>query len=408
MSEIFVEWPEPIQPDSSTLFLQTDVIGVNPRDLFIPAGIAGPRRRRSIVTRGGTLGCGDYRVAIEPRGGGLEVMRLRHTQVQYTRLWCATGQITVNVEGIAECAPVCDDLRKLAAWQYEFVIYRNNVEVARGPLIRPEVTASSGTLGGDGMSAWLRRRALRGDLTPGTPLDPVDLGISVMASAQSYAIAGHAYGASPGLSADARTRVGVAVIPELPARQKASEAFGKLVEQGLVWTDGPGHSIILGGPDLFGTEPIATLRDSDFVTPPTITGAGDEQVNGWIVESEDQEADQEPFIGYAYDEDSIIRNGLLEDVARVPGLTTQDAANRAAAARLIASKEMPRHVTGGTLSQDAPVDINKLYPGTILRVVLEGCLPEEQIVRLSGLDATANAGGETVKVSFSEADVGIE
>lgn len=407
MSEIFVEYPEPILSDSSTLFLQTDVIGVNPRDVFIPGGIAGPRRRRSVISRGGTLGCGDYRVALEPRGGGDEVMRLAHTRVHYTRSWCATGVIEVDIEGIADCNPRCDDLRKVSSWEYEFVVYRNNEEVARGPIIRPEVQASSGKLAGDGISAWLRRRTLRTDLTPITPLDPVDLALAVLASAQSYMDRGFARGASPGITADARGRVGVAVVPELPARQKASEAFGKLVEQGLVWTDGPGHTIIIGGSDLYGDLPVATLRDSDFIEPPAVTGAGDEQVNAWTVESEDQEADTPPFIGTAYDQESIIRSGLLEDVARVPGLTSQGDADLAALARLDATTDMPRHITGGTLGQDAPILIRQLYPGTILRVVLDGCIPEEQVVRLSGVDVTADSGGESVKVSFSEAS-GVE
>lgn len=392
----------PVSDDPRVSFATVGPVGPNPfaepSDIVI--GPVGPRRHRSVVRRGGTLGCGTYTVAVEPRGGGPTLMRLDMSDLTFERPWSQVGSCEVGVSGVTECSSVCADMLDLRPWRHELVFYRTArdevEEVFRGPIARVRVKGSTGRIYGYDLSAWLRKRYLRIALTPTVPIDPTELAAAVVGEAMLR-------DPSPGLVSRRVGVVGVDVAPELPRWQKASDALATLVQSGLAWSV-IGREILLGDANLIGTEVMTRLHEFDFAEPPEVEWDGDAQANEVTVIPEELEAgvQEDDYLysaGRQVDADS---DGLLEDVVKEPVISRREAA-LSAWDRSTASRVAPIHITGGTLTQDAPVTMNQLRQGTLLGVSVEGCMNVEQVLRLTGVKCSAVPGSEAVEISVSKA-----
>lgn len=357
------------------------------------------RRHRSVVVRAGTLGCGEYRATIEPMGGGIALALLRYTGIEYSRTLRGVGELHVTVAGVESCSDQCPDWQSLAAWRHEVVVYRNDDEVARTPLIDPKLKRGEGTLGGGDMASWLEKRLLHVSHIPSAPTDPTLIATSIISDAMSV-------DARPGLTADYRGLVGVPVVPDLAAySQHSLDALNSLVDAGLCWT-ASGRRILVGPDDLYGSEIVATLRDGDWTDSPEVNGSGAVQANTWYVQpdqaavSEDPDVEAPVVIGAYSDPTAWLDDGVLERLGTDAGVVTTDDAVRVATQRVAITRQTPRVVQGGTLAQDAPITIDKLNPGRLFVLDLATCYPTTQIMRLSGVRVSAAPGKESVAVTF--------
>lgn len=356
-------------------------------------------RRRSAVIRAGTLGCGEYRVTVEPRGGGLPLMRVDYTGISYSRVLNEHAELQVGVAGVQECSRSCPDFKSLDPYRHEMVVWRNDLEVARGPLVTPELQRGVGTMTGQGMSGWLAKRVLHRDHTPVAPTDASVVAVGIVSDAMQP-------DSSPGLVAEWMGELGVKGQWELKAfSQLADDALRSVQDSGLYWTC-LGRTIYIGPPDLWGTDITATLRAGDWTDPPKVTGLGVSKANRWYVVPDqaaaesDEEGNTTPVLGAYEDTAAALEDGLLEAISSDPGVTTQADADTSAKTLTLLTRTTPRSISDGTLGQDAPVTMDKLIPGRLFRVELQDCYPTSQVLRLNAIRANASPGSESVSVTF--------
>lgn len=355
-----------------------------------------------VQIRAGVLGCGEYRAAIEPLGGGFELIRLAWSAISFSRAWTSTGEIHISVNGVTRCSAECQNLQSLRPWRHELVILRDGVEVARGPLIIAETQGDSAELTGQDMSGWLAHRVLHEVSTPLTPQDASSVAVSIVFDAMTV-------DQRPGLVGVYKGDTGVKVAPELvPLNQTSIDALQNLVQSGVAWTT-IGREILIGPANLMGPDSVATFRTGDFADSPKVTGSGALQANSWIIQPDQQAAETTDdtaavavaVVGRYTDPLAAFEDGVLERIGRDPGVITTEDANLVAFRNTQITRNTPLLVEGGTLAREAGVTIDKLIPGSLMTVEDAGCFPFAQVVRLTGVQVNAKPGDEEVAVSFS-------
>lgn len=400
--------PEPVGPvlaPTTTTAYRAAPIGPVAEDLgFLPTAL-GPVQpgRRVIRRRYGVLGCGEYVAVIEPRGGGEELLRLAWSTIHFTRTWCGTAELSVTVDGVTECSAECRNLDAVRPWRHELVFLRDQVEVARGPIIQPVTQGERGTLTGADPSIWLSHRVNHALTTPPGPMDGTSLALAIVHDAMMV-------DPTPGLVAVYRAPTGIEVAPEMqPYNEYAMDLLTGI--DGLAWTV-IGRSIYLGPQDMFSGEPICTLRTGDFAGEdngrPTVTSDGTAQANSWYVNLDQDVAEPNPddatvavaIVGSYTDTVASREDGVLERIGRSSSVVTREAADLVAVRNTQLTRNAPRTFTEGTLSRDAPVTMDKLIPGGVIILEDNECFPFSEDVRLVGVTVDATPGDETVKLSF--------
>lgn len=328
------------------------------------------------------LGCGKYEVCVFTRGGGTLVAILPWTQLQWSRILDDTSSATVGGV-IGQDSDCCAALADIYPWEHEIVIYRNNEIVWVGPIFQMSTPPGSFSIEARDLTAWWDRRLVHNDVNlPETDLATI-----------FQAIADDAMAPDPSPNLTVRTTAskikGSRRILALQ-HQEAGPALRDLANVGIDWT-AVGRTVLAGGL-VIPTQPIGTLTDDNFVTPPTPVRDGSQQSNAPLVRGAGGGVLGDVFFAAAKDGAAVIRDGLLESVESVSTISDYNSATQAAASQL----DLRSRFVGAEscqLAPSAPFSIDDLVPGALCQVnCQETCLPIVGEFRLKQVSVSASFG----------------
>lgn len=342
------------------------------------------------------LGCGDYEIYIQSRGGGDVRAIFPWTSIQWTRTLDDTSQATVAADGT--CGNPNGDI---LPWRDEISIIRDGQQVWVGPVYQPASNPnnlpSQMQIVARDITAWWDHRLIHNDLDYST--NPTDLAFILQAISEDAMNPDN----SPGLYVTA-TPCGILGTPTMLATQHqiAGSQIRTLTNSGVDWTC-LNRDVLMGGA-VVPVDPIRpTFTDEHFVNVPTVTPDGSVQANGWIVRGSGSGVAGDTIYGAAQDNDAAMVYGLLESVETDSSIQDNTTAQSAAQSRLNLTAA-PVTITNGVLDPTAPFPVNTLIPGALCYVSLSNTvIPVEGQFRLGDVSGSLTAGDnqiEQVVVNF--------
>jgi hypothetical protein len=366
-----------------------------------------PRPASSGKEKAFTLGCGRYEAYIVQRGTGVGVGTLEFTGLDWSRSLDAVSSASLTIDGISDwskLAACCLVLRDTRPWQHELAIYRNSKRVWTGPIVKLTYPPMQAQVDAQDRAAWLAQRFVHQDHDwSGSPTDLMQIAVALIGDAL-------APDPSPNLLLDvAPLKPGQA--PITGERQYlasdyalASVAIDELTQTALDWT-------VIDWTMRLGTKvaPISPapqgavvprLFTQHFATTPSIVVDGTAQRTLAVVKGSSQTG----VVGLAGGVSNQF--GLLEDLTTNDQILDQASANQAAQSRLDEALtngvyDDVAFISGGTLTEDAPITIDQLVPGARIEVRIDHvCYPVLAQYRLGSVKVTSDAQGERVDVTF--------
>lgn len=330
-----------------------------------------------------TLGCGEYVAALATRGGGVVFANLEASDVEWGRVGNDTSGAKATLGGDERCRAA---LRQAAPWSHELILYRDQRPVWVGPITNRD----GRTLEARDLSVWLDRRWFRRDLGY----------VNANLAAVLVDVVDEA------LRPDRTPRISVLVVarPDVTGTREyragqhtfTGDAARELGTSGAEWAL-VGRTMLVTRRRTRDSGDVPELRDDHLAGDPTVKVNGLLMSNSWGVRGLQPQltgsADDAVF-GLAQNADSVDRYGLLDRIATED--TIRDAASAAAAARarLVATAAPIMQLGSLTLTPTAPVSIDHLLPGALLRIALDDLAqPFRQLVRITSVTASASGGG---------------
>lgn len=338
------------------------------------------------------LGCGSHRAAVVDRETGQAVVHLDDiTHVEWSRDLgrYSSAQVTVGRKG--NC---CSRLHMVRSWRHELVIWRDNDEVWRGPVVRPQFARGSTTIPARDAWAWLDKRIIRRD----TNLDGdlTDIAMALIRQGLEH----------PDGGAD-ETRIldyvdarpaGHTGAHEYKAGQRSVGVELRNLATGALNMTFLGRRLVL-----FGTEPLsrtAMIQDKHILDEITVLEDGLATATRVTVVGNG-------VVGSCGSTDPYY--GLLEEIVNDPTISTSDAARQLACTIASTNRHPPVIVSvpdGAQLSPNAPVTIDQLVPGVAMPVWSQDtCRPLNQDLVLSRLQVRWEESGEQVLVTLEPGNV---
>lgn len=345
------------------------------------------------------LGCGLYTVYVCARGGGKPLFSLPFTSLDWERCESATGQASVIVDGISNYgADCCQRMAEIQPWKHEIRIYRDARSIWVGPVVQRTIDGDQGKVVARDLSTWAARRRV------GKSLTHTQADLSVVA--RDYW--------NDGLSRDKSPNIRLATYLTGTLADRAVEAdkvlvdsqIAELVRSGLSWSV-ISRTIVLGIRQ-GQTQAVARLLDSSFVVEPGTDEDGSDQTNDLIVLGEGAGEGAEQPHGQARDQGSAVEFGLLEDVVSESEIKDDASAAANARTQVALLADPPATISGGTLSQIAPVTIDELVAGAPVDIRLsQTCVPVAGIYRMVKIGGSASAdGSEAIKLDVEMISLG--
>lgn len=332
------------------------------------------------------LGTGAYSVRFVRRLPGRLPSTLGEAEVldlSWNRLISATtaGSVTLPIR------PNRDVLARLAPWRDEFEIWRNERLQWAGPMTDDlAIEGDNAVVTGQDLSAWWTVRAILVDLAfRGVDLSEIFAAlveVSQVVEETGIEVAP----AASGIVGD-RTYAG------LDARYLADE-LAELAKTGCDWTM-TARTLWIGGQEIAPGRRLASpLLETAFASTPRVRLSGAEMATETIVRGS-------AVLGRAGgpDADGV----LIQRVRDASSIEDQGSADAAAETWLDRVRTALLYVDGdASLSARAPVAMEELVPGLMVRVELDGSgvLPVAADLRLEKVAVAVQAGDETTTVGL--------
>jgi hypothetical protein len=324
------------------------------------------------------IGCSTHSMSITDRAGGIIVGNGSSDliSVEYTRVLndASTARVTIGVTGPG----CCDQLSNIRSWRHRLNIYRGDEFMWSGLITSIDWTFDRVVIDATDIIGLLDRRVPHKNFSfTGTDiteiarqlvedgLAPDDPGHTVTVIGSAGVAGGRAYSKDIGQTAD---------------------HLRDLSDTGLDFVAVGNNIVIL--PDDF-CDVVGRLSDEDMPDGLTVTEDGAALATRWVVAGSEASG----AVGTAGGTDSYY--GLLEQYAEQTTITTQAAADAAAAARLRSSKSTPTVINTKniTLAPTANVDLLQLVPGWCLDITTRiTCRDITQRLKISGLQISEDGG----------------
>lgn len=347
-----------------------------------------------------SLGCGSYEAFVIPRGGagGQLVGTVEWSTLTWERVLDDTSQATTALD-LAN--PACCDLMAIARpWQHELAVYRDGAPIWTGPLYVTTEPVEKNQLTARDLTVWWDRRRIH--------VDHVFREVDIATIFQAIADDAMAPDPSPGLFVSA-TPCGILSTQTYLAAQHllAGPTIRDLSNIGIDWT-AVNREVLVGGTTV-PADPIGTLVDEHFQTPPQPTIDGSTQRNSIIVRgSGGGAAGDTVFGGPAEAAAAILRDGLLEDVVTVSTIQDNATAAAAAATRVELQNDVVL-VDGCVLAANAPVTVDQLIAGAVVTLKLsDTCIPVDGDYRIQKVSGTISSTDGIEQITLSLQPVGTQ
>lgn len=356
----------------------------------------------------GILGCGEYTVWLQSRGGGpTRIMEVPWKTITWSRVLDDTSQATI-INPIADC---CGLLTVMNPWQHEISINRtpaptSNVEVWVGPVYSPQPQPPDASshesdiqIACRDLSVWFDKRKIHDDLI-------YDTGTADLAT-MFEDIVGSAMNPdnSPGISV-VGSPTGITGIRTYLQDQNllAGPELRNLSNIGVDWTTYI-RQILMGGTTVFNpAAQIGPFLDQHFIVPPTVIRDGSKQYNSVTQIGSGTAPDGgNAIFQVATDTDAQNLYGLLEQVVTDTTILDDPSALAGAESALALGASIVQ-ITNAVLTPDAPFQMSQLIPGVLCEINLnESCVPVAGLFRLQRVDVMVDVSAEqteTVTLTF--------
>lgn len=368
-----------------------------------------------------TLGCGLYEVYFKTRGGDLFVCRARNiTALSYARVLNEVSEASITISLAGQDDECCACIGNINPWEHEIAIYRDGVEVWCGPVTNAEIDLDTlvATFSCKDLLAWADKRWVE--------LHGNDYDVSVddefptdLADVFNFLLS-HGYNKEPWNMDWVLDRTNIPVTKFYPAYEDPDRWGGAYPKIGNELRElakaGCDYTVInrrLIGGNISVNPPVILPRlfDVHWAKLPKITVIG----TGMATEVGDASGNG-GFYGYnddqmwieAQNDEFRARFGLLQEFYTEPTLDDVDTTvlpnpiTQAAAGLRELKKQPYSYITGGELSQTAPVDMNSLVPGALVAVSLtQTCRSIEAIYRLTNVRVSYDASKESVSIELT-------
>lgn len=328
------------------------------------------------------LGCGDYRVFLQSKGGATVYAEVIPAELRYQRGkldGISTATCKVAVPGNAN-DPCCVALSRMHPWSHELLITRSGSTAWVGPVGDPVWTTSDVTIPANDLFSWTERRLLPATRT----FTNVDLG-TMFATLFNDAFSRDA---SPNLTANP-IATGILGSRDVHASQY-TRAYDKLAE---ISRDGLDY-VTIGRQVLIGGKEIPALQQwrlvTDHLHSPTIAESGKAMATEVTLTAASSGAAMTPIAAVAGGIDPSA--GLVQQMFSESYAKDQASVTAAAQTHLDLLKNAPL-IVRGFLDPSAPVQFANLIPGQRVDVRLQvGCKTVQQIMRLADVDVLVGYG----------------
>lgn len=324
------------------------------------------------------LGCATHTYAVVDRDGGLVAASGDLTAVQWSRVLndASTASVTIGVSGPGCCA----QLGNIRSWRHWLNIYRNDDFVWAGPILNADWSFDKVTIDAVDIIGLLDRRVPHQDFTF-TDTDITEIARQLVED-----------GLAPDDPGHTTTVIGAAGVTGGREYEKdigqTADHLRDLADTGLDFTAVGNNVVIL--PDDF-CDVVGRLADEDLPEGLTVSEDGASLATRVVVAGSDESG----AVGTAGGTNSYY--GLLERYTQQSTITSQAAADTAAAARLKAMLAVPVFIDtqNVTLSPTANVDIAKLVPGWCVDITTDStCRTITQQLKITGLTVSEDGGSE--------------
>ncbi len=371
------------------------------------------------------VGCGVYEILAFTRGGGEVVGSLEFADVAWGRALDATSAATMTIDGVSNLGALercCELVGSLNPWEHELAIYRQvpgsqqKQRVWMGPITRMRFPNESVVIEALDLSGWLQRRTLHANHNF-VNIDLIEMWVAWVEDAMSV-------DNSPGLFPHVLALSGILAdrLTTIVEHNYASDPIAEIATTGIDWTvidrvmqAGP----VLPQPDFDAVDSLPLLLDEAFRVAPEIIVDGMAMGDCWLVNAgfsisgtpgtgeygphfpaTPDHVEQPAAPDYAAIEAQF---GRLEQVVSETRILDQPSVDDNAKTRYELTKRPVAYIAGGELLPTAPLPINQIVPGALLRVKLNrACKPVDAVMRIQQLTVTANSDGS------ESVDIGLE
>lgn len=338
------------------------------------------------------LGCGEYDVFLMERGGSRMVKQLKFTSLEWNRAVDDVSAANVILAGIQgkQGTFCCDDANLIVPWKHEIGIYRNEARVWAGPVINTAATKTGFSVNCRDLMVWMKHRRLRNNHN----FVQVDLSSVFNAYARDALLPDNSMGivivATPcGVKGDRRV---------LAQQYKmAWPELDELARTGVDWTV-VDRQVIVGNFEL-QLDPVGTFTDGSFVEFDEFDVKGDNLVtDAFTVGDGVGEAGASIVAGYSGGDRATY--GVHEQVYQESSIRDVPSARRNAKSRFDLNKEPAKLFTGGTLSQEAEVEVSELIAGRAVKLLISDniCNTIFGIHRLSGVQGSMGPDHDRISI----------
>lgn len=328
------------------------------------------------------LGCATHNYTITDRDGGTVAASGDLTAVSYNRLLndVSTAAITIGVSGV-EC---CQQLGNVRSWRHQLNIFRvtetGSFLMWSGPIVNIDWSEGSVAIDAVDIIGLLDRRVPHQDFL----FDNTDL-VDIAAALIQDGFAPD----DPGHTTTIIGQSGVTGGREYPIDiGQTADHLRDLSDTGIDFTAVGTNILIL--PDGF-CDVVGRLSDDDLPDGLTVSEDGASLATRVIVAGTEEDSP----VGTAGGVNSYY--GLLEKYTEQQNITTQDAADQAAASRLASSLAVPVFIDtkNVTLSPNANLSVENLVPGWCLDVTSDStCRTITQRLKITGLRVEEDGGSQ--------------
>lgn len=335
------------------------------------------------------LGCGEYTVYLQERGGR-RLAQLPWERIDFGRRLdeVSDASVDIPVEGIADDDECCFWLSQVNPWEHEVSIYRDGAEEWVGPVIEPVFSRDTVTLAARDLFVWFEKRLL--------PLGRQFVAVDIGEIFQQYVEDVLALD-DPGITVNAQ-RVGIVGdrTNDPTEFRRAADELRELARSGIDWTM-VRRTMEVGGEEV-PTESVADLIDDAFNALELRIGGGETATEVVVVGGQDPDFETTVF-GRVGGIDPLL--GLLQAAVNESSILDQHSAEAAAQTRLDL-RESPPFFIDGELSQLAGVQFPDLVPGAAVDVDMDiGCRAVLGTLRLRAVNVTVEASEEGCQESVN-------
>lgn len=330
------------------------------------------------------IGCASASYVIQDRDGGIVTASGTLIDVTWARIIndASTAQVVIGVSGENCCA----ELANVRAWRQWLLIFRNEQQVWSGPIVSVDWSFDRVTVNATDLIGLLDRRV------PHQSLSYTDTDLTIIAEDLVED------GLAPDDPGHAVTIVGPALVTGGRSYQQnigqTADHLRDLADTGIDFTAVGTNIVVL--PEDF-CDVVGRLSDEDLPEGVTVTEDGAALATRWVVAgADDTSTTGVDIVGTAGGIDPYY--GLLEVYVEQTTISTQAAADQAAAARLkVSTTATVIDTQSVTLSPNANVDVLSLVPGWCVVITTSAtCRDISQQLKITGLQVSENGGdGDT-------------